>query len=79
MNVHNSLIVYDAGASVFQNKISDLHYTAIFIFMILLIFFNGTQILYLRDVGEADDEGDEADEEDEQLLPLPQQEGIFIH
>lgn len=35
--------------------------------------------LYLRDVREADDEGDEADNEDEDLLPLPQQQGIFIH
>lgn len=40
MNVHNSLfvIMYNAGVSAFQNKSSDLHYTTIFIFMILLIF-----------------------------------------
>lgn len=35
--------------------------------------------LYLRDVGEADDERDEADNEDEDLLPLPQQQGVLVH
>lgn len=34
---------------------------------------------HLRDVREANDEGDEADKEDEDLLPLPQNQGIFIH
>lgn len=34
---------------------------------------------HLCDVGEADDEGDEADDENEDLLPLPQHHGIFIH
>lgn len=34
---------------------------------------------HLCDVGEADDEGDEADNEYEDLLPLPQHHGIFIH
>lgn len=37
----------------------------------------GTQ-LHLCDVGDADDEGDKADNEDEDLLPLPQHQGIFI-
>lgn len=35
--------------------------------------------LYLRDVGEADDERDEADNEDEDLLPPPQQHGVLVH
>ena len=35
--------------------------------------------IYLCDVREADDEGDETDDEDEDLLPLPQHHGIFIH
>lgn len=35
--------------------------------------------MYLCDVGETDDEGDETDNEDEDLLPLPQHQGIFIH
>uniref|UniRef100_A0A3B4TE61 IQ motif and SEC7 domain-containing protein 3 n=1 Tax=Seriola dumerili TaxID=41447 RepID=A0A3B4TE61_SERDU len=34
---------------------------------------------HLCDVGEADDEGDEADDEDEDLFPLPQHQGVFIH
>lgn len=35
--------------------------------------------LYLRDVGEANDERDEADNEDEDLLPLPQLQGVLVH
>lgn len=35
--------------------------------------------MHLCDVGDADDEGHQADKQDEDLLPLPQHQGIFIH
>lgn len=35
--------------------------------------------MHLCDVGDADDERHQADKQDEDLLPLPQHQGIFIH
>lgn len=56
-----------------------MHYTARHVKSSFFVRNCVNSTIYLCDVGEADDEGDETDNEDEDLLPLPQHHGIFIH